>query len=287
LSADAAGTLKLGDFTVCRIGFGALHLPRIAEKTSARALLRRVLDSGITLIDTADVYGSGASELCIAEALFPYPDHLVVATKGGLKWDAGKLVPDGRPARLRNACEESLRRLGLERIDLYQLHASDPAVPLAESIGTLADLRTEGKVRHVGVSNLSVEQLQLARSVTEVVSVQHGYNLDRLGPRGPRGLLAACEQASVPFIAWHPLADGTLSRPSERASSGIVGRVANDHGATRAQVALAWLLQSSGVTLPIPGTTSPEHLEENVGAASLRLTEEEVDSLYNHARPDR
>ena len=286
MNAEAAGTLQLRGIPVRRIGFGALHLSEMERPADAKALLHKVLDLGINLIDTADVYGHGASESYIAEALHPYPSNLLLTTKGGLAWEGDSLVPEGRPERLRAACEGSLTRLSVECVDLYQLHSPDPAVPLEESLGALVELRSEGKVREIGVSNVSDEQLRLARSITEIASVQCGYNLNRLGPKGPRKVLAVCEQDGLPFMAWHPLANGELPYRSERPSSEIIDRIAAQHGATRAQVALAWLLQHSPVTLPIPGTTTLEHLQENVEAASLRLTGAELESLYNHARPD-
>jgi pyridoxine 4-dehydrogenase len=244
------------------------------DDASAAALLRRAVDLGVNLIDTADLYGRGLSETRIAKALRPYPTGLVIATKGGFVPGTYGPVPDGSPAHLRAACEASLRRLGLETIDLYFLHAPDPAVPWSESLGALAELRGEGKVRLVGLSNVSAEQLALARTVLPVTAVQNSYNVRRRRRFGPDPVLAECERDSIPFLASQPLAVGRLAQGDEAARS-----VAARHGATLGQVALAWLLGQSPVTLPIPGTTSVRHLEENLAAASLRLGVEDVAEL--------
>jgi aryl-alcohol dehydrogenase-like predicted oxidoreductase len=267
--ASAAGTIRLGDLTVHRLGFGAMRVcgpdiwgpPR--DRALAHAVLRRAFDLGCNFFDTADSYGPEVDEILIAEALHPYPAGLVIGTKGGLvrpnrrAWD-----PDGRPEHLRRAVEGSLRRLRLERIDLYQLHAPDPRVPLAESIGALAELQRAGKIRHLGVSNVSVRELEAARRIAPIVSVQNEYNV---AERGAEDVLRACERAGVAFLPWYPLGAGAALRSRK------VARVARRLGATPTQVALAWLLARSPAMLPIPGTGSLAHLEENVAAAGLKL----------------
>jgi pyridoxine 4-dehydrogenase len=257
-----------GDLEVRRLGFGAMRLcgPRImgwpADRENALAVLRRAVELGVNLIDTSDAYGPEVNELQIAEALHPYPDGLVIATKGGLVRDqAARWNRDGRPEHLRAACEGSLRRLRLQRIDVYQLHAPDPRVPLEESVGALAELRTEGKVRHVGLSNVSVEELERARAIVPVVSVQNRYSV---ADRSSENVLEACEREGIGFLPWVPLAAGDLARGGRKAAE-----LAERLGATPAQAALAWLLRRSPVMLPIPGTSSLAHLEENVAAADL------------------
>jgi pyridoxine 4-dehydrogenase len=231
-----------------------------------------VLELGITLIDTADSYGPDVSEELIAEALHPYPEGLVIATKGGLlRTGPGQWPPDGRPEHLREACEGSLRRLRVERIDLYQLHRPDPAVPYEESVGALAELRAEGKVRHVGVSNVTVQQLAVAAAVVPVVSVQNRYNL---ADRASEDVLQVCERDELAFLPWFPLATGDLAKPGS-----VLDEVATRLGAPPSHVALAWLLRHSPVTLPIPGTSSVDHLEENVAAAALELPPDDVAAL--------
>jgi len=276
--AAAAGTVGLGgDTQVRRLGFGAMRItgdgiwgpPK--DHDAAIAVLRRAVDLGVNFIDTADSYGPEVSEELIAEALHPYPGGLVIATKGGLtRSGPSQWERDGRPEHLREACEGSLRRLRVERIDVYQLHAVDPEVPLEESVGTLAELRDEGKIGHVGVSNFDPDQLAKAREIVPVVSVQNRYSI---GDRVAEPALEACERDGLAFIPWFPLAAGGLE------AEGAINRIAKAHGATPFQVALAWLLARSPVMLPIPGTSSVEHLEENVAAASLRLTEDEVSEL--------
>ena len=275
--AAAAGEVWLGGLHVRRMGFGAMRLcgsgvwgaPR--DRGSAHRVLRRALELGVNFIDTADSYGPGVDEELIAEALHPYPGGLVIATKGGLTrpnrnaWD-----PDGRPEHLRHALEGSLRRLRLECVDLYQLHAPDPRVPFAESVGAIADMQRAGKVRHVGVSNVSLEELETARRVATVVSVQNEYNV---GERSSEPVLAACQQLGIAFLPWFPLGAGAALRAAG------VKRIAKRHGVHAAQVALAWLLARSPVMLPIPGTSSLDHLEQNVAAAALRIPAEELDSL--------
>jgi aryl-alcohol dehydrogenase-like predicted oxidoreductase len=275
--AAAAGTLRLGDLTVNRLGFGAMRVagPYIwggrRDRADMYKLLRRAFDLGHSFYDTADSYGPEVSENYIAEALHPYPKELVIGTKGGLvrpsrhRWDAC-----GRPEHLRSAVEGSLKRLRLERIDLYQLHAPDPNVPYEDSFGTLAELQRAGKIRHLGVSNVSTSELELARRIAPVVSVQNEYNIEN---RSSDGVLAACEKAGIAFIPWFPLGAGRALR-SKR-----VKPIADRLGATPAQVALAWLLTRSPRMLPIPGTQSFEHLEENAAAAGLRLSREDLAAL--------
>jgi pyridoxine 4-dehydrogenase len=271
-----------GDLEVRRLGFGAMRLtgPGIwgppADPEAARAVLRRVVELGVNLIDTADSYGPEVSENLIAEALHPYPDGLVIATKGGLRRTGpGQWPRDARPERLRGCCEGSLRRLKLDRIDLYQLHSPDRKVPLEDSLGALKELQDEGKVRHIGVSNVSVEELERARRVVEVVTVQNLYNL---AGRHSEDVLEACEREGMGFIPWFPLATGDLALPG-----GPLDEVARAHDATPGQIALAWLLARSPVMLPIPGTSSIEHLEENVAAADVHLSGDEVDLIGDAA----
>jgi pyridoxine 4-dehydrogenase len=267
-----------GDLEVQRLGFGAMRITGKGiwgppdDPDEAKRLLRRVVEVGIDLIDTADSYGPEVSENLIAEALHPYPDDLVIATKGGLRRTGpGGWPPDARPERLKQCCEASLRRLKLERIDLYQLHAPDPKVPYADSVGALKELRDEGKIRHVGVSNASVEQLEEARGIVEVVSVQNRYNLT---DRDSEDVLAECESAGIGFIPWFPLATGRLAEPG-----GPLDRVARERDATPGQIALAWLLARSPMMLPIPGTSSVEHLEENLAATQIELSPAEVEEI--------
>ena len=276
-------TFKIGgDLEVRRLGFGAMRITGDGiwgppdDPDEARRLLRRVVDIGIDLIDTADSYGPEVSENLIAEALHPYQDGLVIATKGGLRRTGpGEWPRDARPERLRECCEGSLRRLKLERIDLYQLHAPDPNVPYEDSIGALKELQDEGKIRHIGVSNVSVEQLEQARGLVDVVTVQNRYNLT---DRSSEDVLEACDEARIGFIPWFPLATGSLAEPG-----GVLDEVAHAHDATPGQVALAWLLARSRVMLPIPGTSSIEHLEENLAAEELTLSDEERDSIARAA----
>jgi pyridoxine 4-dehydrogenase len=275
--AAAAGTLKLGDLTVNRMAFGAMRVagPDIwgepKDLAAMRKLLARAFELGHTFFDTADSYGPDVSEILIAEALHPYPKELVIGTKGGLtrpsrhRWDK-----NGRPEHLRRAVDGSLKRLRLERIDLYQLHAPDPRVPYAESFGTLAELQRTGKIRHLGVSNVTVKQLEEARRIAPVVSVQNEYHIEN---RESDGVLAACENAKIAFIPWYPLGAGRALR------SARVKRVATGLGATPAQVVIAWLLARSPVMLPIPGTGSIAHLEENAAAARLVLSAEDLSAL--------
>lgn len=267
-----------GDLPVRRLGYGAMRITGSGiwgeppDRDGAKALLRRVLELGVNLIDTADAYGPEVSELLIAEALYPYPTDLVIATKGGLLRDGpGQWRAYGRPSHLREACEASLRRLRLERIDLYQLHAVDPQVPIEESVGALLELQGAGLVRYIGVCNVSADQLARARGIAEVVSVQNRYNLT---DRGSDDLVDACEREGLGFLPWFPLATGELAAPGGR-----LDQFAQAHGATAAQVALAWLLARSPTMLPIPGTGSIEHFEENMGAARLVLTPGDLAAL--------
>jgi pyridoxine 4-dehydrogenase len=264
-----------GDLEVHRLGFGAMRITGDGiwgppdDPEEARRLLRRVVELGIDLIDTADSYGPEVSENLIAEALHPYPDGLVIATKGGLLRSGPSQWPrDASRQHLREACEGSLRRLKLDRIDLYQLHSPDNKVPFEDSVGTLKELQDEGKIRHVGMSNVSVEELKRARAIVEVVTVQNRYSLE---DRHSEEVLEACEQADIGFIPWFPLETGRLAE-----SGGPLDRIAAEHEATPAQVALAWLLARSPVMLPIPGTSSVEHLEENLAAAQIELSVDEV-----------
>ena len=272
-------TFKIGgDLEVRRLGFGAMRITGDgiwgppADEDAARALLRRVVELGLNLIDTADSYGPEVSENLIAEALHPYPDGLVIATKGGLtRTGPGQWPRDGRPEHLREACEGSLTRLKLDRIDLYQLHSPDPKVPFEDSVGALKELQDDGKIRHIGVSNVSVDELERARRIVDVVTVQNRYNLT---DRSSEDVLDACEQAGIGFIPWFPLARGSLAEPG-----GALEEVAHAHDATPGQVTLAWLLARSKVMLPIPGTSSAEHLEQNVAAEELILSDEERDAV--------
>jgi pyridoxine 4-dehydrogenase len=267
-----------GDLEVRRLGFGAMRITGDGiwgppdDPGEARRLLRRVVDVGVNLIDTADSYGPEVSENLIAEALHPYSDGLVIATKGGLRRSGpGQWPRDARPERLKECCEASLRRLRLERIDLYQLHSPDPQVPLEDSMAALKELQDEGKIRHVGVSNVSVEELERARAVVDVVTVQNRYNLT---DRQSESVLEACERDGLGFIPWFPLAIGELARPG-----GPLEELARRHDAAPGQLALAWLLARSPVMLPIPGTASVEHLQENVAAQSIELQPDEVEAL--------
>jgi aryl-alcohol dehydrogenase-like predicted oxidoreductase len=272
--AAAAGELTLGDLTIRRLGFGAMRITGEGiwgepdDPGAARALLRRVVELGVNMIDTADSYGPEVSERLIREALHPYPDDVVIATKGGLLRDGpGKWRPDCRPEHLKEACEASLRRLRLDTIDLYQLHTPDPEVPFEESVGALSELRDEGKVRNVGLSNVGRSHLATAKEIVPIVSIQNRYSLTS---RDSEQVLEVCESEGIAFIPWFPLDTGSLADAED------LEEVAKSHGATSGQVALAWLLQHSPVMVPIPGTSSIEHLEENVAAAQLKLSDDEL-----------
>jgi pyridoxine 4-dehydrogenase len=280
-NAAAAGTFALGgaggDLVVNRLGFGAMRLTgrgilgEPEDPEEARRVLRRAVELGVNLIDTADSYGPEVSERIIAEALRPYPEDLVLATKGGYTRPGGRWVPNGYPRHLREACEGSLRRLEVDRIDLYQFHTPDPNVPFEDSVWALAELRDEGKIHHVGLSNVGVRELEIAIDIVPIASVQNRYNLT---DRSSEAVLQACEREEAGFIPWFPLATGRLAR-----SRGPLDEIAARHDATPLQVALAWLLGHSPAMLPIPGTSSVAHLEENVAAAGLRLSEDEMATL--------
>jgi pyridoxine 4-dehydrogenase len=274
----SSGTFSLGGKKVHRLGFGAMRITgdgvwgEPADRTECVAVLRRAVELGVDLIDTADSYGPGVSEDIIFEALHPYPEGLVIATKAGLtRQGPGKWLPVGRPEYLRQQCEMSLRRLGVEAIDLYQLHRIDPKVPAEEQFGLLSDLLDEGKVRSVGLSQVGVDEIRAARAVVPVASVQNLYNLT---DRSSEDVLDYCEAEGLGFIPWFPIAAGSLANPG-----GPVDAVASETGATPSQVALAWLLRRSPVMLPIPGTKSVGHVEENCGAATVVLTDDQVASL--------
>jgi aryl-alcohol dehydrogenase-like predicted oxidoreductase len=272
----AAGTIDVGgDLTVNRLGFGAMRITGRGiwgdppSREQAIAVLRRVVELGVNFIDTADSYGPEVSENLIAEALYPDPEDLVIATKGGLvRPGPGRWEPDGRPERLREVCEGSLRRLRLDRIDLYQLHRPDPKVPLAESIGALAELKDEGKIRHIGVSNFTEEQFREAERVTPIVSVQNRYNVT---DRSSQAMVDLCEQEQMVFLPWAP-----VQQFDRRVA---VAAAARARGVTEYQIVLAWLLASSPQMLPIPGTGSVQHAEENVAAAAIELSKEEIDAI--------
>ena len=274
----SSGTFELGGRTVHRLGFGAMRLTGEgiwgppADHQGCLAVLRRSVELGVDLIDTADSYGPEVSERLIFEALHPYPDGLVIATKAGLtRQGPGVWTPVGRPEYLRQQCELSLRRLGVERIDLFQLHRIDPGVAADEQFGLLADLVSEGKVKHVGLSQVSVAELEAARKVVPVVSVQNLFNLT---DRTSDGLLEHCEAEGIGFIPWFPVASGQLSGPDT-----AMGAVVAETGATPTQVALAWLLHRSPVMLPIPGTKSVAHVEENCESATLQLDDGQMATL--------
>jgi pyridoxine 4-dehydrogenase len=279
-TAAAAGTLTIGgDLTVNRMGFGAMRLTgegiwgEPKDPAEARRVLRRAVDLGVNFIDTADAYGPQVNERLIAETLHPYPRGLVIATKGGqTRPSAGQWVPDGRPEHLREACEGSLKRLKIERIDLYQFHWPDPKVPVEDSVGELARLRTEGKIRHVGVSNFSADELQRVRRIVPIVSVQNRYNV---ADRASEDVLTFGTRVGIAFIPWAPRARGSV----EKLVSDGLEAVAKQHAASVFQVAIAWLLAKSPVMLPIPGTSSVAHVEENIAAARLKLGAEDLARL--------
>jgi pyridoxine 4-dehydrogenase len=284
LTDEKTGTFRIGEEgpTVRRLGFGAMRITGEGiwgdppDREVAKQVLRRAVELGVNLIDTADSYGPHVSEELIAEALHPYPDDLVIATKGGLeRTGPGEWPRNGRPEHLREACEGSLGRLHLDTIELYQLHAPDENVPYEESLGTLIELRGEGKIRHIGISNVDLRLLDTARGMTEIATVQNRYNLT---DRHSEDVLEACEAAGIGFIPWFPLATGSLAEPG-----GPLDEIARAHEATPAQVALAWLLQRSPIMLPIPGTGSVEHLEENLAAADLTLSDEEMERIGQSA----
>jgi pyridoxine 4-dehydrogenase len=276
LSAATAGAIAIGgDLTVNRLGYGAMRITGQGiwgdppDRQRAIEALRRTVELGVNFIDTADSYGPAVSENLIAEALYPYPDELVIATKGGLlrpgpnRWD-----PDGRPEHLRAACESSLKRLHLEQIPLYQFHRPDPNVPIAESIGALADLKAEGKIRHIGISNVDEEQYREAERVAPIVSVQNRYNSK---DRSSQDMVDLCETEGIVFIPWAPV--------QESQDNVAVAAAAHRRGITEHQVILAWLLAISPAMLPIPGTGSPEHVTENIAATAVDLSRQEIDAI--------
>jgi pyridoxine 4-dehydrogenase len=275
-NAAAAGTIVLGgELSVNRLGFGAMRITGAGiwgppeNRDEALAVLRRALELGVNFIDTADSYGPEVSEELIALALHPYPDGLVIATKGGLvRPGPGRWDPDGRPEHLREALHGSLRRLAVEQVDLYQLHRPDPKVPFVESVGVLAELQAEGKIRHIGLSNVSVGQIEEARRLVEVVSVQNRYNLS---DRSSAEVVAYCERERLAFLPWAPVQQADDHR--------AVAEIASRHGLSSRQVVLAWMLASSPTVLPIPGTGSVDHLEHNVAAASIRLDAQDLAAL--------
>src|SRR5215218_2860345 len=278
-TAELNDTFSLGgDLPVHRLGYGAMQLtgPGVwgepADRPGALAVVRKAVELGVDFIDTADSYGPQVSEQIIAEAAFPYPDGLVIATKAGLtRTGPGVWPPVGRPAYLTQQVELSLRNLKVDRIDLIQLHRIDPQVPLADQLGAFKELQDQGKVRHIGVSEVSVEELQAARQIVDVVTVQNLYNLTN---RQSQDVLDYSTEHGIAFIPWFPIATGDLAAPDSP-----VADIARELDATPSQVALAWLLHTSPVVLPIPGTTSVEHLTENLGAARLRLSDEDMARL--------
>ncbi len=287
--ADAArsGTFRLGgDLDVRRLGYGTMRLVgegawgEPPSREDARNVLRRAAELGVTLFDTADAYGPMIAEELVAEALYPYPAEVVVATKGGLtRQGPGKSVPCGRPDYLNQQLEMSLRRLRVERIDLYQLHRIDPTVPLADTLGALKEAQDAGKIRHVGLSEVTPEQIEEAQAIVPIVSVQNRYNL---AERKSEPTLRWCERHGIAFLPWYPVNAGKLAKSADEAHDGgnhPVAEFAEQYGATVNQIALAWLLQQSPVMLPIPGTSSIAHLEENVAAASLEIPEAAWDAF--------
>ncbi len=283
---DNPGTLTLGSFTVHRLGFGTMQLTGSGvwgppdDHDGAIAVLRRAVEMGVDLLDTADSYGPDVAEELVKEALHPYPEGLRIATKAGfLRPGPGEWEECGRPDHLRRQCEGSLRRLGVERIDLFQLHRVDPQVPADDQFGVLKELRDEGKVAEVGLSEVGVDQVEAARRIVPVVSVQNQYNI---ALRGADDVVDHCEGQGIAFIPWFPLGSGKLSRPG-----GPIDEVAGQLGATVSQVCLAWLLRRSPVMVPIPGTSSVSHLEENCAAAGLTLTDDQYQTLTDARKPLR
>jgi pyridoxine 4-dehydrogenase len=281
--AAKAGEFLIGnDLRVTRLGFGAMRITGKgiwgppSDRAEAIRVLRRAVELGVNFIDTADSYGPHVSEEIIAEALYPYPANLVIATKGGFERPGpDRWVENGKPEHLRSACEGSLRRLRLERIDLYQLHRIDPKVPAEDQLGTLKDLQAEGKIKHIGLSEVTVKQIRHAQTIVSIVSVQNRYSL---ADRGAEDVLQYCQEEKMGFIPWFPLAAGQLSKEDSP-----IRRVAERLKATPSQVALAWLLSRSPVMLPIPGTSSVKHLEENVAAAALKMDEGKMHELAHVA----
>ncbi|GGZ08772.1 oxidoreductase [Streptomyces olivaceoviridis] len=281
ISAESSGSFALGgELVVNRLAYGTMQLtgPGVwgpfPDRDRGVRVLRRAVELGVTLIDTADSYGPGTTEQLLREALHPYPENLVIATKAGLaRPGPGEWRPNGRPEYLRRQAESSLHRLGLERIPLFQLHRIDPSVPFEDQIGVLKELRDEGKIAHVGLSEVGVEELERARAIVPIASVQNLYNIAQ---RDSEDVLRYAEANDIAFLPWFPLATGQLARPG-----GPLARIAARLASSPSQVALAWLLHRSPVVLPIPGTSSVEHLEENVAAAALKLTQADYEALGN------
>jgi aryl-alcohol dehydrogenase-like predicted oxidoreductase len=277
--ARASGEFAIGgDLPVVRLGYGAMQIPgpgvwgEPRDHDEVIRVLRRAVELGVTFIDTADSYGPEVSERVIHEALHPYPEDLVIATKAGMtRPGPGRWGVNGRPQHLKTQAEKSLRLLGLERIELFQLHRIDPTVPLADQLGALVELQAEGKIGHIGLSEVSVAEIRSARAITPIATVQNLYNL---ADRGAEPVLEHCQRENIGFIPWFPMATGRLAR-----HGGPLQRIADEHAVTPAQLALAWLLQRSPVVLPIPGTSTVAHLEENVGAALVELTPDQVQQL--------
>ena len=281
--AAAAGTLRIGDLPIARLGFGAMRITgdgiwgEPTDPAACRAVLRRAVDLGVNFIDTANSYGPYVSERLISEALHPYPRGLVIATKGGLtRPGPNKWVADCRPAELRKDCEGSLKRLAVERIDLYQLHIPDSKVPYEESLGELARLQTEGKIRHIGISNVKPEHVDAARRVVKVVSVQNRYNV---ADRGSDAVLTLCERDGIAFIPWAPLGKSGRDSTPDTGAKAALEAIAKERGISSFQAQLVWLLSRSPVMVPIPGTASVSHLEENLAAAKLRFTTAEMQRI--------
>lgn len=284
INAAASGTFTIGgDLTINRLGFGAMRItgagvwgePR--DREEARRVVRRAVELGVNFIDTADSYGPAVSEEIIAEALYPYPNGLVIATKGGLtRQGPDRWLPVGRPEYLRQQVEMSLRHLKLERIDLYQLHRIDPKVPVEESLGALKDLQQQGKIRHIGLSEVSPQEIERSQKTVKIVTVQNRYNIS---DREHERTLEYCEKHNLGFIAWFPVAAGKLARPG-----GPLDDTARRHGVTVAQLSIAWLLHHSRVMLPIPGTSSVKHLEENIASANLQLSDGEWQAIERAAK---
>ncbi|GCF08950.1 aldo/keto reductase [Dictyobacter arantiisoli] len=277
--ASASGTFLLADtLKIYRLGFGAMRITGRGvwgpppDKQASLAVLRHALELGINFIDTANSYGPEVSETLIAEALYPYPEHLVIATKGGYgRSGPDQWYPDGHPDHLRAALEGSLKRLRVDRIDVYQLHTPDPKIPFEDSVGELVKQQAAGKIRSIGLSNVNSQQLEQARKMTTIVSVQNRYNLT---DRASEDVLDICQSESIGFIPWFPLATGDLAK-----DQGQLARIASQHHATPGQIALAWLLKRACVMLPIPGTNSLKHLEENARAAEIQLSDEEYQTI--------
>jgi len=277
--ARASGEFAIGgDLPVVRLGYGAMQIPgpgvwgEPRDRDEVIRVLRRALELGVTFIDTADSYGPEVSERLIREALHPYPEDLVIATKAGLtRPGPGRWETNGKPEHLKAQAQKSLRLLGLDRIELFQLHRIDPEVPLADQLGALVELQGEGKIGRIGLSEVSVPEIQAARAITGIATVQNRYNLS---DRGAEAVLDHCQREGIGFIPWFPMATGRLA-----SAGGPLQRIADEHAVTPAQLALAWLLQRSPVLLPIPGTSTVAHLEENVGAALIELTPDQVQEL--------